>query len=426
MKRSMVLINVLIMICAGVGFLYGAGNPNENEDNLHAHLKKKTEAFYPEAVKIRRHLHQYPETCFKESKTSKYIINYLQKLGLEIKTGIGGTGVKAVLRGKGDGPVVGIRTDMDGLPITENTGLAFRSKHNGTMHACGHDAHMTNVLITAKLLSGMKDNIPGTVVFVFQPCEEGTTDGTPAGADRMIADGLLENPKIDAMLGLHVMPYKVGTVALREGPLMANVGSVYITIKGKTSHGAFPHQGIDAVYAASTAIMQFQSLISRFKDPNERAVFSIGKINGGVRLNVIAGEVKMEGTVRSFSFETEQMIKKGIENILKGLETSMGIAYKYKFHHSSKFVKNDKDLTRMMLPLFHKILGKSNVDIIDPLTVGEDFAAYSHRIPSLFFFLGVGENRSLHTPTFYVEEEAFKYGPVLLAAAALEYLGSEK
>jgi amidohydrolase len=415
----------IIMIIVCVAFMSLPSTLLGETDDLHSRLKSRVEKLLPEAIKIRRDLHQIPEPCYKESKTSKYIEAYLRKLGLEIHTGIAGTGIKAILRGSKATPVIGIRTDMDALPITETTGLPFQSRHPGFMHACGHDAHMTNVLITAKVLSEMKAEIPGTIVFVFQPCEEGAPGGEATGADKMIEEGLLENPKIETMLGMHVMPGKVGSIALREGPFMASVASVYIDIKGKASHGALPHEGIDSIYAAATAITQFQSLISRFRDPNERAVLTIGKINGGVRLNVIAGKVHMEGTVRTFSFKTQNMIEKGMKNILEGLKISMGIDYDYKFHKVTQYVKNDISLTRKMLPLFHKLLGKSNVHIIDPATVGEDFSSYSHRIPSLFFFIGVGENRSVHTPTFSVEENMFRYGPYLLTASAFKYL-SEK
>lgn len=401
----------------GTGFLYGS------ENELHQILKEKINGSYDEAVQLRRYLHQFPEPCFQETKTAAFVADYLRKCGLEVQTGMGGTGIKAILRGTQAKPVVGIRADMDALPITEATNLAFQSKNPGFMHACGHDGHMTNVLITAKVLSSMKDKIPGTIVFIFQPCEEGTPDGSPSGAEHMIQAGALENPRVDIMLGVHVMPGRAGTVTLREGPFMAAVASVFMTIKGKASHGAFPHQGVDAIYASAVAIMQFQSLISRFKDPNQPAVLSIGKINGGVRLNVIADKVDLEGTVRTFSTETEQMIETGMENILKGLEVSMGITYDFKFSRSSTFVKNDPPLTRQMIPVFQQLLGPSGVQIIEPVTISEDFAFYSQRIPSLFFFLGAGENRNLHTPTFVVEEEIFRYGPLLLSAAALEYLG---
>jgi len=386
-------------------------------------LKQKVEEYFPEAVKLRRHLHRYPEPCFQEEKTAAFITQYLKECGIEAQTGLAGYGIKAVIHGQKTSPVVGIRTDMDALTITENTGLDFASQNPGMMHACGHDAHMTNALIAARVLNDMREQIPGTIVMIFQPCEEGAPDGSLSGADRMIEAGVLENPHIDAMVGLHVMPgYHVGTVALRPGPLMANVASVFITIHGKSSHGAFPHQGIDAIYAASMAVIQFQSLISRSKDPNERGVLSIGRISGGSRYNVIADRVDMEGTVRTFSFETQNMIEKGMENILKGLETSLGIHYDFRFEKVAKFVKNDEKLSQWAIPYFKKVLGDNQVLLIDPVTIGEDFSAYSHQIPALFFFLGVGMEGSLHSPTFSVDEESLKYGPLLLCGTALEFL----
>jgi len=391
-------------------------------DQVLDRLKTRTVDLYPDAVRIRRQLHRMPEPCFQENETSRFIADYLRELGLEVETGIGGTGIKAILRGTKDKPVVGIRADMDALPIPEETGLPFSSANEGFMHACGHDGHMTYALIAAQVLSGMKDQIPGTIVFLFQPCEEGTSDGTPSGAQTMIDAGALENPKIDIMLGLHGMPGKTGSVSFREGPLMANVAFMNITIRGKSSHGAAPHQGIDAIYASATAILQFQSLISRTKDPYQQAVLTIGTINGGVRQNVIAEEVKMAGTVRTFDFDTEDMIETGMRKILDGLAVSTGITYELQFHRAAKFVNNDGNLAKMAFPLFERILGKENVTVSRPMTVGEDFAAYSHTIPSLFFFLGIGEGEALHTPDFSIDEEALKTGPVLLSAAALEYL----
>lgn len=418
MKKIIIFLFIAVSL-----FLHSYSHQGRGDFDFFTYFQKKVKEFFPEAVKIRRYLHQYPELCFKEKKTSAFIADYLKNCGLEVQTGIAGTGIKALLKGNRDKPVVGIRSDMDALPITEQTGLDFQSKNNGLMHACGHDGHMTNVLLTAKILSGVKEKIPGTVVFIFQPCEEGTPDGSPSGADRMLKEGVLENPKIDAMLGLHVMPgYPTGTIALREGPIMANVASIFITIKGKSSHGAFPHQGVDAIYGASLAVIQFQSIISRFKDPNEKAVLTIGKIKGGVRLNVIADRVEMEGTVRTFSFETEANIEKGMENILKGLSQSVGISYDFKFAKSSQYVKNDIKLTRILTPLFKKLLGEKNVIITDPVTIGEDFSAYSHRIPSLFFFLGAGEKGKLHSPQFSVDEDIFLYGPLLFSSAAIELL----
>lgn len=412
---------ILIFLVFSFGILPASG-ANADTD-LYLLLQQKTRDYYPEAVKIRRHLHQFPEPCFKENKTSQFIADYLKKLGLKVQTGIAGTGIKAVLDGTVAQPVVGIRADMDALPILEMTGFAFASQNKGFMHACGHDAHITNALMAARILSECKEKIPGTIVFIFQPCEEGTPDGSPSGADQMIAAGALENPKIGAMVGLHVMPgYPAGQVALREGPLMANVASVFITIHGKASHGALPHQGVDAIYAASTAIVQFQSLISRYKDPNERGVLTIGTIKGGVRLNVIPDKVEMEGTVRTFSFDTQEIIRQGMENILKGLVISTGITYDFRFEKTNMFVKNDPPLTRQVVPVFRQLLGEGNVRVTDPLTIGEDFAVYSHKVPSLLFFLGAGEKGALHTPDFSVAEDTFYYGPLLLATAALESL----
>jgi len=408
---------VIVLLVCGVSFVFPAGS-----FDFDAYFKEKSAAYYDEAVQLRRYLHQIPEPCFKENETSKFVSQYLTKLGLEVQTGIAGTGIKAILHGAKDKPVIAVRADMDALPIVEQTGFEFQSQNKEFMHACGHDAHITNGLIAAKILSGIKSRIPATIVFIFQPCEEGPSDGSESGADKMVKSGVLDNPKVDAVVGLHVMPgYPVGAVALREGPLMGNVTTVSITIKGKSSHGAFPHQGIDAIYAASCAVMQFQSLISRFKDPNERAVLTIGMISGGVRPNVIADQVSMSGTVRSFSFDVGTAIEKGMDNILKGLRVSMGIDYQMSFDRGSRYVKNDAKLVQTILPVFRRILGESNVHIVDPVTIGEDFSVYSHKVPGLFFFLGAGAQGVLHSPVFSVDEKIFNYGPMLLARAAVEF-----
>jgi amidohydrolase len=388
-----------------------------------AFFQKKAVAVFPESVQLRRQLHQFPELCFQEKKTAGFLIAYLKKLDLEVTTGIAGNGIKAVLRGNRPGPVIGLRADMDALPIQETTGLPFQSRQPGQMHACGHDAHMTNVLICARLLAEIRGQVPGTVVFIFQPCEEGAAKNMPGGAESLIAAGILDNPHLDALLTLHVMPdLAAGQVSLRPGPIMANVASVYIHIQGKASHGAFPHQGIDAIVAAAEAITQFQTLISRSKDPGEKAVLTIGKINGGVRTNVIAETVDMEGTVRTFSEATENQIRSGMEKILQGLETAFGVKARLDFEKVNPFVNNDAGLYNLFLPVFEKILGRENVHLAEPLTIGEDFALYSRRVPSLLFFLGSGGDSALHTPTFSVDEEILKIAPVLLAEAACAYL----
>ncbi len=374
-------------------------------------------------MELRRQLHQIPELCFQEKKTAAVLAAYLKKLGLEVTTGIAGTGIKAVLHGARPGPVIGLRSDMDALPLQEATGLAFQSRQPGQMHACGHDVHMTSLLVCARLLAEIRAQVPGTVVFIFQPCEEGAPLKEKGGAERLIAAGILENPRLDALLALHVLPdLSAGQVSLRPGPIMANVAWIYIRIQGKAAHGAFPHQGIDAIVAAAEAITQFQTLISRSKDPGEKAVLTIGKINGGVRSNVIAETVDMEGTVRTFSEKQQEQIRGGMGKILQGLETAFGVRTRLDFEQVNPFVDNDSGLYGLLLPVFEKVLGRDRVKLAEPLTIGEDFALYGKHVPSLLFFLGSGGDSALHTPTFSPDEEILKIAPVLLAEAACSYL----
>lgn len=415
-RTVIVRFSVFLLLVAG---MVVSCLPAASEEPWLAGLRVRAAAAYPEAVELRRRLHRIPEPCFQERETAALLIDYLQRLGLEVHGGVAGTGIKAILRGGKPGPAVGIRADMDALPVTETTGLPFTSQKPGTMHACGHDVHMTNALIAARLLAEMRADLPGTVVFLFQPCEEGTPGtGQAGGADRMVEAGVLDDPPLQALIGLHVLPdLPIGTVGVRPGPIMAASAALEIRISGRAAHGAFPHQGIDAIYAAAQAIVQFQSLLTRRKDPAEPAVLSIGTIRGGTRRNVVADEVVLEGTVRTFSEPVERDIETGMENILKGLAIVYGIQYRFNFERSIRFVQNDPQLVDKLTPLFRDILGKDNVRTVAPLTIAEDFSVYSHRLPCLFFFLGSGGTR-LHAPDFAVAEEALKTAPLLFAAAA--------
>jgi len=390
------------------------------------HFRDENRALLTEARQLRQRLHRIPETCNCERQTAEVVAATLRGLGLEVTTGIAGTGIKAVLRGGRSGPVVGLRADMDALPITEATGLPFVSQNQGTMHACGHDVHMTNVLIAAKMLAAVRAELPGTVVFLFQPCEEGSTRGEVSGAAALIAAGALENPKIERMIGLHVMPdLPTGTVGLRAGPLMASVATVRIRLIGQSSHGALPHQGKDAIHAAAQAIVQFQPIISRIKDPGEKALITIGTIQGGVRQNVLAGEAVMTGTVRTFSDAVQDMIEQEMERVLQGIEWVYGVKHEFAFIRDCRFVKNDPGLVRRLTPVFQQILGPERVVEVAPSTVSEDFALYSHRLPSLFFFLGTGQGENpppLHSPQFAPDENVLAFAPALLAAAAVDCL----
>lgn len=391
--------------------------------DLLTRLKQLSVQLYPEAVELRHRLHRMPEPCFKEIETSRFVRHYLENLGFTDISMMAGTGIKAVLNSGKKGPVVALRTDLDALPIEEQTGIPHRSENNGFMHACGHDIHMTNFLICAKMLNQIKDELQGQVVLIAQPCEEGTPDGSPSGAQRMVDEGVLKTPAVQAVIGLHVMPgLPLGRVSFRPGPLMASVSSLFITIKGKASHGALPHQGIDAINAAAQAITQFQSLISRLRDPIDPAVLTIGTIHGGVRMNVIADEVKMEGTLRSFTDETETMIKQGVESILCGLKNTFGIEYSCRFSNMSRFLKNDPELSRLGLQAFNTLLSPDHVLEARPMTIAEDFAVYSHTVPSFFYFLGAGDTPPLHSGTFLPDDAILKTGPLSLAWMAVSTL----
>ncbi len=417
MKKTIAL-TIIILVILLVQNGYGG-----DESSLLSRMKSLSEEFYCEAVELRHQLHRIPEPCFNEVETSRFVKQYLEKLGFTRIQTLAGTGLKAVLNEGKTGPVLALRTDLDALPIDEQTDLVHKSKNKGFMHACGHDIHITNFLIGAKILSRIKNELPGQLVFIAQPCEEGTPDGSPSGAQRMIDEGVLQNPAVDAVIGLHVMPgLALGKVALRPGALMANVASLFISIRGQASHGALPHEGIDAIYAASLAINQFQGLISRLRDPVDPAVLTIGTIHGGVRMNVIADEVRMEGTIRSFTSKTEAMIFKGIEHILKGLKETYGIDYSCQFSNMSRYVDNDVTLSRNATEAFIRLLGGDCVIEAKPMTVAEDFANYSHIVPSLFYFLGAGETDPLHSSTFLPDDSILKTGPISLAWLAVNIL----
>lgn len=393
------------------------------DDAAGARFRDRAAALFPETVELRRQLHRIPEPCFQERETSAFAAARLRQLGLEVTTGIAGTGVKAVLRGALPGPVVGLRADMDSLPIAEATGLPFASRRPGLMHACGHDAHMANLLTAARLLAEERGRLRGTVVFILQPCEEGAAKKEKGGAERLIEAGVLDNPRLDALFGLHVLPdLPAGRVALRPGAMMASVAWIYVRVLGRAAHGAFPHQGVDAIVAAAHAVTQFQALISRGRDPGEKSVLTIGKICGGVRSNVIAEAVDMEGTVRAFSEREEERILSGIAGVLRGIEAAFGVRASLDFERVNPAVVNDPRLAAMAQPVFAAVLGAENVLPAEPLTIGEDFALYSRRLPALFFFLGSGGGQALHAPGFTVDEEALRAAPALLAAVAFAFL----
>lgn len=380
-----------------------------------------------EIIKIRRFIHMNPELGNREFETANLIASKLMSLGIEVKTGIAKTGVVGLLQGEQGGPTVAIRADMDALPIEEKADVSFRSLNPGIMHACGHDIHTSVALGVAYVLSGMKDHIKGNIKFIFQPAEEGAPKGEKGGADVMIKEGVLDNPPVKAIFGLHVSPDNLGTVSFASGPIMASSDSFSIVIQGKSAHGALPHEGVDAIALAAQVVVSLQSIISRSLDQTDPAVITVGTISGGNRRNIIADEVKMEGTVRTLSQYNREHIPEQMEEIIKGITRPFGGDYKLDYRKGPPSVYNHPELAQVMLPTLQDVLGNRNVQTMTPQMVAEDFAYYGQHIPGFFFFLGA-KNPSrksfapLHSPYFNPDERSIFVGVRLMCHLLLDCL----
>lgn len=389
----------------------------------YAWIAQETEAIYGQLVAWRRHFHQHPELSFQEFQTGEMIRQVLEDLGAQVHT-VAPTGVVGLLPGARAGPTVAIRADMDALPIGEETGRAYASRHPGVMHACGHDAHMAIALGTALLLAKNKKRWQGSVKFIFQPGEE----CPPGGAQQMIKAGVLRNPAVQALLGLHVYPWlPVGKVGLKEGTVMAADDNFKLTFLGEKSHGAAPHQGVDAIVVAAQAVLALQTIASRMVDPLEPVVLTIGTIHGGDRRNVIASRVELEGTVRTLSQQTREKMPYLIRQVLDGVTAGFGAAYELDYQMGYPPTVNDPQLVAFLRDVLAQELGADNVvSLTNPSMGGEDFAYFAQHVPSVFFLLGVGQGTNpvypWHHAKFDIEEEALKFGVRLMARSALELL----
>lgn len=374
-------------------------------------------------ISLRRHFHQYPELSFKEFKTSEKIADYLERLGFEIKTGVAGTGVVGILRGQESAPTVGIRADIDALPIQEMTKAEYSSKIPGVMHACGHDVHTTCALGASRLLASHKGELKGTVKVIFQPAEE-----INAGAKAMIKAGVLEDPKVDVIFGLHNHPeVPVGKVGVKEGPLMAAVDTIKVTVTGKGGHGALPNRNVDPVVVSAAVIMNLQTIVSRKVDPQDPAVVTIGTIHGGTANNVIPDEVEMTGTVRTFNPETRSKMENWIRAIVENTSRGLGATGKLHYRYDLPVVLNHPVATQIMKKAIVKVLGETGVWNPVPSMGGEDFAFYQEKTVGCFCWLGVGNsNKGLvhpwHSSLFDIDEEALPIGAGVLAQAAFDAL----
>jgi amidohydrolase len=304
---------------------------------------------------------------------------------------------------------------MDALPIQEQTNLPYKSLNPGVMHACGHDIHMSVALGTAMVMSALRDHLRGNIKFIFQPAEEGAPAGEEGGARLMIKEGVLDNPPVSAIFGLHVMPIDVGKIQFSSGAIMASSDRFEIKIKGESSHGARPHEGKDAITLAAQVILAIQTIVSRSLEATDPAVISIGKIEGGIRSNIIADEVRLEGTVRTLSETNRSKVQQLMEDVVKGITSSFGADYAFSYRRGSSPVYNHPQLAKIMSPTLKEAIGATQVEVITPQMVAEDFSAYSQKIPGFFFFLGVkppGKKMMapLHSPLFNPDERSIAMG----------------
>lgn len=403
-------------------------------------IGERVQQVNPGVIKMRHHLHANPELGNREFKTAKTIANRLRDLGFdEVTEGVAHTGVVGVLRGGKPGAVVALRADMDGLPVTEQTGLPFASKvttnwrgqETGVMHACGHDAHMAILLGVAEVLAGMRDQIPGTVKFFFQPAEEGAPEGEEGGADLMIAEGVLDGPEAPgAIFGLHVFPAPVGLIMYKPEGMMAASDGLAITVNGVQTHGSSPWAGVDPITVSAQIINSLQTVVSRQVNISEApAVVTIGSINGGNRGNIIPDKVEMTGTIRTLDPEMRKDVHERVIRTVKLVAESYGATADVDVSLGYPVTFNDPQLTARMAPVLDRISSGEKAFVMKPVMGAEDFSYFANKIPGLFFGLGVaaddalpGESASNHSPRFYVNEKALPVGVEALSNLAMEWL----
>lgn len=388
-----------------------------------SNIKSLCEKYLPKMIKLRELIHMYPEDGFNEFKTSEIIVNELEKLGIKVRKNVAKTGVVGLIEGKYPGKTVLLRADMDALKIQERADVEYKSKVDGMMHACGHDGHVAGLLGTAMILNELKDNLHGNVKLVFQPAEE--RDG---GALPMIEDGVLENPKVDAAFGAHLWGYlKEGEVHLKDGPMMAASDTFNIKVIGKGGHGALPHESIDPIVITCQIVNTLQTIVSRRINPLHSVVVTCGKIQGGDCHNVIPNEVVLEGTIRTFNEDTRKLVPQIIEELVKGITVSQGANYEFKYKAKYPTLINNKDMTNFAKESLIKVVGKQNVfNLNEPNMGAEDFAYFTHKVPSAFMFIGIAKNESEpaihHNPYFKWDSKNVLVLAQSLSQIAIDYL----
>jgi len=430
------LFSLLLFICANQAI---QANELANNTNVEA-LAAEIEA---DVIKWRRHFHQHPELSNREFETAKTIATYLKSLGLEVKTGIAKTGVMAILDSGKPGPVVALRADIDGLPVTESVNLPFASKvkstyngqNVGVMHACGHDSHIAMLMGAAKILTSMKDKLHGKVKFIFQPAEEGAPEGEVGGAEIMVKEGVLNKPNVDVIFGLHISSSKeVGTVHYRSGGIMAAVDPFKIVVEGKQSHGAYPWKSVDPIVTSAQIIMGLQTIVSREVELiDSAAVVTVGMIHGGTRSNIIPNKVELVGTIRTLNPEIRKHIHQSVHNKAASIARSMNAQAKVTLplDYSYPITFNNEKLMAEMLPVLQATAGIENTQVTKPVTGAEDFSFFQEKVPGLYLFVG-GRAKNMpasnapdhHTPEFQIDESGMKLGVELLTNLTLDYMSN--
>ena len=410
---------------------------------LQLKLKSAADKIEIKSIEWRRHLHQFPELSNREFKTAKMIADHLKSLGIEVQENVAKTGVVGILKGGKPGPVIGLRADMDALPVLERTNLSFASKqkseYNGqevsVMHACGHDTHVAMLMSVAEILAGVKKELKGTIKFVFQPAEEGAPEGEEGGAPLMVKEGVLKNPDVDIMLGLHINAQSpVGTIKYREEGMMAASDWFTIKVKGKQSHGSQPWLGVDPVVVSAQIISGLQTIVSRQTELTKNAaVISVCIINGGVRANIIPEEVEMTGTIRTLDKNMQKSIHERIKTTAEKIAESSGATAVVEIENKTLVTYNDPALTRKLLPSLIKAAGKENVLEMNAVTGAEDFSFFAEKIPSLYLYVGglpsgkdPREAAAHHTPDFYVDDAGMKTGILAFLMMVTDYMDLQK
>ena len=389
----------------------------------------------PQITEIRHQIHQNPELGNREFETARLVAARLRGLGFRVDTGIAYTGVVAVLRGGRPGPVVAVRADMDALPVTEDTPFPWKSTKRatylgqdvGVSHACGHDIHVAVALGVAEVLAGMKRDLPGTVKFIFQPAEEGPPPGERGGAPLMVEQGALENPRPEAIFGLHAAAaLPVGKIGVTPGPALAASDHFRITIRGRQTHGATPELGIDPVVMASQVVLALQTIRSRNLPPREPSVVTVGIVRGGTRFNIIPGEVLLEGTVRTFGVEAQNTVERRMKEIATGITAAGGGTAEVEYTRVVPVTINNVPLTRRMTPSLERVVGRDHVVELPPWMPAEDFSYFANVVPGLYFRLGTTKSGVAsgdhHTPTFQADDSAIPIGIKAMTAVVLDYL----